>query len=238
MAPSWKPGRVSLNQRGMPLVFSGDLRLRFSSFGRRTAPTPFRCFTREVSDQPDTLRRAAAQWRGGPTARLMGLRIAHNDLQHGNVLVQREGGIRLVDYDGKFLPKFRGERSPELGHKNYQHPERSPEHYDENVDNFSSLVIYLSLLATHLISDFLDHHGTGFYGHAIPHTVRNINDRQRQWRMTKDRRNRISSGTFREIRPRGGRPSTQRGGRRPESPGQLLRFVPSHAGCRESRRMS
>ena len=98
-------------------------------------------------DQPDTLRRVAAQWRGGPTASLRGLRIAHNDLQHGNVLVQRDGSIRLVDYDGMFLPRFRGERSPELGHKNYQHPERSAEHYDENVDNFPSLVIYLSLLA-------------------------------------------------------------------------------------------
>ena len=51
------------------------------------------------------------------------------------------------DYDGMFLPKFRGERSLELGHKNYQHPERSSEHYHENVDNFPSLVIYLSLLS-------------------------------------------------------------------------------------------
>ena len=98
-------------------------------------------------NQADTLRRIAAQWRGGPTASLRGLRIAHNDLQHGNVMVQRDGSIRLVDYDGMFLPKFRGERSPELGHKNYQHPSRSSEHYDENVDNFPSVVIYLSLLA-------------------------------------------------------------------------------------------
>ncbi len=98
-------------------------------------------------DQPDALWRAAAQWRGGPAASLRGLRIAHNDLQHGNVLVQGDGSIRLVDYDGMFLPGFRGERSPELGHKNYQHSRRSPEHYDENVDNFPSLVIYLSLLA-------------------------------------------------------------------------------------------
>ena len=198
-------GKVSLNQRGMPLVFSGAFASVYPvSVGNSTYAV--RCFTREVSDQqarygelsnyllnvlppsfvhfeyvergislrgdwypivkmewvdgdllsrfvesrvdqPDTLRRVAAQWRGGPTASLRGLRIAHNDLQHGNVLVQRDGSIRLVDYDGMFLPKFRGERSPELGHKNYQHPERSSEHYDENVDNFSSLVIYLSLLA-------------------------------------------------------------------------------------------
>ena len=200
-----EPGKVSLNQRGMPLVFSGAFACVYPvSVGKRTFAV--RCFTREVSDQqarygelssyllnvlppsfvhfeyleqgislrgdwypivrmewvegellsrfvgsrldqPDTLRRVAAQWRGGPTASLRGLRIAHNDLQHGNVLVQRDGSIRLVDYDGMFLPKFRGERSPELGHKNYQHPGRSPDHYNESVDNFPSLVIYISLLA-------------------------------------------------------------------------------------------
>ena len=198
-------GEVSLNQRGMPLVFSGAFACVYPvSAGSHTFAV--RCFTREVSDQqsrygelsnyllnvlppsfvhfeyvengislrgdwypivkmewvdgellsrfvesrlnqPETLRRVAAQWRGGPTASLRGLRIAHNDLQHGNVMVQSDGSVRLVDYDGMFLPKFRGERSPELGHKNYQHPERTSEHYDENVDNFPSLVIYLSLLA-------------------------------------------------------------------------------------------
>ena len=97
--------------------------------------------------EPDTLRRIAAQWRGGPAASLRGLRIAHNDLQHGNVMVQGDGNVRLVDYDGIFLPQFRGQRSPELGHKNYQHPLRKAENYDAYVDNFPSLVIYVSLLA-------------------------------------------------------------------------------------------
>ena len=96
---------------------------------------------------PDALRRVAAQWRGGPAASLRGLGIAHNDLQHGNVMVQADGAIRLVDYDGMFLPQFRGERSPELGHKNYQHPKRTPEAYGDYVDNFPVLVVYLSLLA-------------------------------------------------------------------------------------------
>ena len=95
----------------------------------------------------DALRRIAAQWRGGTTASLRGLRIAHNDLQHGNVMVQNDGNIRLVDYDGMFLPQFAGEKSPELGHKNYQHPERTSDDYADYVDNFPALVIYLSLLA-------------------------------------------------------------------------------------------
>ena len=104
-------------------------------------------FVQSSLGEPDALRRVAAQWRGGPTASLRGLRIAHNDLQHGNVMVQDDGNIRLVDYDGMFLPQFRGERSAELGHKHYQHPRRGADDYDENIDNFPSLVIYLSLLA-------------------------------------------------------------------------------------------
>ena len=98
-------------------------------------------------NDPAILRRVAAQWRGGPNASLRGLRIAHNDLQHGNVMVQADGRIRLVDYDGMFLPQFKGEDSPEMGHKNYQHPKRSLGDYGDYVDNFPSLVIYLSLLA-------------------------------------------------------------------------------------------
>ena len=108
---------------------------------------PLSKFVGSRLDQPDVLRRTAAQWRGGTTASLRGLRIAHNDLQHGNIMVEGNGNIRLVDYDGMFLPQFRGERSPELGHKNYQHPQRSPEDYDDYVDNFPTLVIYTSLLA-------------------------------------------------------------------------------------------
>ncbi len=198
-------GAVTINQRGMPLVFSGAFACVYSvSVGEQKFAV--RCFSREVKDQqtrynqlseylinvlppsfvhfeflehgislkgtwypvvrmewvegeslssfvgshlndPDALRRVAAQWRGGPAASLRGLGIAHNDLQHGNVMVQADGRIRLVDYDGMFLPRFRGERSPELGHKNFQHPLRTAEDYDAYVDNFPSLVVYLSLLA-------------------------------------------------------------------------------------------
>ncbi len=98
-------------------------------------------------NRPDALRLLAARWRGGTTSSLRGLGIAHNDLQHGNVLVEADGRIRLVDYDGMFLPRFRGQQSPELGHKNYQHPKRAESNYDDYVDNFPALVVYLSLLA-------------------------------------------------------------------------------------------
>ncbi len=99
--------------------------------------------------QPETLRSLALQWRG-LIARLRQNKIAHADLQHGNVMVSPQGQLRLVDYDGMFVPKLAGRRSSELGHINYQHPKRSPEDFDERLDNFSAIVIYTALMALSL----------------------------------------------------------------------------------------
>ncbi|MFE4913523.1 AarF/UbiB family protein [Streptomyces sp. NPDC056652] len=75
------------------------------------------------------------------------LGIAHGDLQHGNILVNDDLTLRLVDYDGMFVPSLSGQLSNEIGHRNYQSPKRSLEDFDLSVDNFSSWVIYVSLVA-------------------------------------------------------------------------------------------
>lgn len=72
--------------------------------------------------------------------------LAHCDLQHGNIMVTPDNEFRLVDYDGMYTTAFRG-KSPELGHANFQHPRRTPDFYNENVDDFGALVCYLSLKA-------------------------------------------------------------------------------------------
>ncbi|MBD0371878.1 MAG: hypothetical protein ICV60_13645 [Pyrinomonadaceae bacterium] len=72
--------------------------------------------------------------------------IAHGDLQHGNIIVEH-GRLRLVDHDGVFVPEMQGWHSSELGHQHYQHPRRDAQLFYAGLDNFSSLVIYLSLLA-------------------------------------------------------------------------------------------
>jgi hypothetical protein len=74
--------------------------------------------------------------------------IAHGDLQHGNIIVTPRFEIKLIDYDGMYIPAFKGKRSMELGHPNYQHILRGSSQFDENLDNFSELIIYLSLRAT------------------------------------------------------------------------------------------
>lgn len=72
--------------------------------------------------------------------------IAHGDLQHGNIMICPEG-LRLVDYDGMFVPGMEGMMSNELGHRNYQHPKREAHHFGPYLDNFSAWLIYISLLA-------------------------------------------------------------------------------------------
>lgn len=71
--------------------------------------------------------------------------IAHGDLQHGNIIVTESGVLRLVDYDGLYLPTMT-DQSTEKGHANYQHPRRQLDSSHPNIDNFSALVIYTSLV--------------------------------------------------------------------------------------------
>lgn len=93
---------------------------------------------------PNALSTLAQRWVQMVEA-LQEADIAHGDLQHGNVLVV-EGQLRLVDYDGMYVPALKGERSAEFGHPNYQHPHRTENHFGPYLDNFSAWVIYISLL--------------------------------------------------------------------------------------------
>jgi hypothetical protein len=70
--------------------------------------------------------------------------IAHGDLQHGNIIVCGEE-LRLVDYDGMYVPAMKGMRSNEIGHRNFQHPMRGANDFGPHLDNFAAWVIYVSL---------------------------------------------------------------------------------------------
>jgi hypothetical protein len=117
-------------------------------------------FVEENLHDSNSLLRLAAQWRGMVNS-LRGSNLAHGDLQHGNALITPQRRIRLVDYDGMYLPSLSGEQSPELGHENYQHPGRSPSDYSVGLDDFSALVVYMSLLALVVEPDLWQEFHTG-----------------------------------------------------------------------------
>jgi hypothetical protein len=73
--------------------------------------------------------------------------IAHGDLQHGNILVTPSGDLKLVDYDGMFVPGLEALGASEFGHPNYQSPLRTRATWGPDIDRFSSWVIYASLTA-------------------------------------------------------------------------------------------
>ncbi len=102
-------------------------------------------FVGEVIGKKDVLIYLADEWCRVVKA-LEEAKVAHGDLQHGNIIVH-SGQLRLVDLDGMFVPALAGGRAPEIGHPAYQHPQRTAEHFDLSLDNFSALVIYLSLRA-------------------------------------------------------------------------------------------
>ena len=78
-------------------------------------------------------------------ADLRSAHIAHGDLQHGNVLVRPNGDLRLIDYDGMWVPALAGEASNETGHPDYQNPKRTQKDFHEGVDEFSDAVIQIAI---------------------------------------------------------------------------------------------
>lgn len=94
---------------------------------------------------PDTLLSLAKVW-SRMMADLKEVNVAHCDLQHGNIIVVGDQ-LRLIDYDGMFVPALSGKQSNELGHRNYQLPTRTARDYGSYLDNFSAWVVYVSLLA-------------------------------------------------------------------------------------------
>lgn len=72
--------------------------------------------------------------------------IAHGDLQHGNIIVKNEK-LHLIDYDGMYFPELASLTTNEIGHVNYQHPKRNASHFNQYIDRFSAIVIYIGLKA-------------------------------------------------------------------------------------------
>jgi pimeloyl-ACP methyl ester carboxylesterase len=107
-------------------------------------------FVCEHLNKPVILDRLAQLWvRLALELRDAGM--AHGDLQHGNVLLvpAHKGSslsLKLIDYDGMFVPALADRPSGEYGHANYQHPRRQPESgYNREMDRFSHLLIYTAL---------------------------------------------------------------------------------------------
>lgn len=76
-------------------------------------------------------------------------KIAHGDLQHGNILIESSGQIKLIDYDSLYVPTLTNYQSQIAGLPQYQHPSRGSsktKSFEKN-DYFSELIIYIGIIA-------------------------------------------------------------------------------------------
>jgi regulation of enolase protein 1 (concanavalin A-like superfamily) len=107
-------------------------------------------FVRDNLDKKPILHSLGQIWLR-MARRLRDAKLAHGDLQHGNVMFvpgsnANSLAVKLIDYDGMCVPSLAGKNSGEVGHPAYQHPERlRTGFYGQEVDRFSLLSIATAL---------------------------------------------------------------------------------------------
>ena len=85
--------------------------------------------------------------------------FAHGDIKPDNIMVRPDGNLTLVDYDGMFVPAMKGQKSPTIGTKDFSHPLRTVDDFDETIDDFALASIALSLKVISMNSKLLDTYG-------------------------------------------------------------------------------
>ena len=85
--------------------------------------------------------------------------FAHGDVKPDNIIIRPDGSLTLVDYDGMFVSSMKGCKSPTIGTRDFSHPLRTVDDFDETIDDFSLASIALSLKAISMKSTLLDIYG-------------------------------------------------------------------------------
>ena len=86
--------------------------------------------------------------------------FAHGDIKPDNIMVRPDGTLTLIDYDGMFVPSMKGQTSPTIGTKDFSHPLRTKDDFDETIDDFALATIALSLKAIALSPSLFDEYGS------------------------------------------------------------------------------
>jgi hypothetical protein len=125
--------------------------------------TPLNRFVESHLDQPDVLAALAESWRD-LADEIEASGLAHGDLQHGNILVDLAEGtrpvIRLIDFDGAYVPALRRRSALDIGHRHFQHPDRTRDDFGPDIDRFSTLVIYTAIRVAAVRPDLWDRFDT------------------------------------------------------------------------------
>ncbi len=77
-------------------------------------------------------------------------KIGHGDLQSGNIIIigtPFNFQIKLIDFDGMYVPELANKNSIEKGRSEFQHPKRTAKDFNAEMDRFSFWVMNTALEA-------------------------------------------------------------------------------------------
>lgn len=77
-------------------------------------------------------------------------KIGHGDLQCGNIIITGTSSyfqVKLIDYDGMYVPALANKKSIEKGRSEFQHPKRTLHNFNPEMDRFSFWVMITALEA-------------------------------------------------------------------------------------------
>ena len=77
-------------------------------------------------------------------------KIGHGDLQCGNIIITGTSSnfqVKLIDYDGMYVPALANKKSIEKGRSEFQHPKRTMYNFSPEMDRFSFWVMITALEA-------------------------------------------------------------------------------------------
>ena len=77
-------------------------------------------------------------------------KVGHGDLQCGNIVISGYSSnfqVKLIDYDGMYVPELAFKKSIEKGRSEFQHPKRTLNNFNPEMDRFSFWVMLTSLEA-------------------------------------------------------------------------------------------
>ena len=108
---------------------------------------PLKAFLVENLSKPERINLVAENFKK-MVGDLHKAHFSHGDLQHGNIMVNPDCSLVLVDYDSMYVPALKGFSDEIKGLQGYQHESRwINKELTEKADYFSELVIYISLKA-------------------------------------------------------------------------------------------
>jgi len=77
-------------------------------------------------------------------------KVGHGDLQCGNIIITGTSSnfqVKLIDYDGMYVPSMHYKKSIEKGRSEFQHPKRTLNNFNPEIDRFSFWVMITALEA-------------------------------------------------------------------------------------------